>query len=235
MSLLTEHSQKKDSDHSISTLYTLTSVCMFSTVFPIHFSRCWQGEIPKKNKSFFGMWSLYSRKEKFTGIDQSSERASAILHIISTTRSCACAQFTRLKTKNACKWSQYRPFSAESVRVWRVGNTLQKPTVRKKLMCSLKVKIPSLINCPLSPPPQPPPSLFDGRIRNEMCLTPNEIVQDLDKIPECHVYTYSLRYVAVKSSWNFLSNYYRPIEYIYVYLFHFFPYLRLLCSLFHLF
>ena len=98
-------------------------------------------------------------EEKFTGIDQSSERVSAILHIISTTRSCACAQFTRLKTKNACKWSQYRPFSAESVRVWRVRNTLQKPTLRKKLMCSLKVKIPSLINCPLSPPPTAP-SIF---------------------------------------------------------------------------
>ena len=37
--------------------------------------------------------SLKSKK-KFTGIDQSSERASAIPHIISTTRSCACAQFT---------------------------------------------------------------------------------------------------------------------------------------------
>ena len=33
-------------------------------------------------------------EKKFTGIDQSSERASTILHIISTTRSCACAQFT---------------------------------------------------------------------------------------------------------------------------------------------
>ena len=33
-------------------------------------------------------------EKKFTGIDQSSERASAILHIISITRSCACAQFT---------------------------------------------------------------------------------------------------------------------------------------------
>ena len=32
--------------------------------------------------------------KKFTGIDQSSELASAILHIISTTRSCACMQFT---------------------------------------------------------------------------------------------------------------------------------------------
>ena len=36
-------------------------------------------------------------EKKFTGIDQSSERASAILHIISTTRSCACAQFTSEK------------------------------------------------------------------------------------------------------------------------------------------
>ena len=33
-------------------------------------------------------------EKKFTGIDQSSERASAIPHIVSTTRSCACAQFT---------------------------------------------------------------------------------------------------------------------------------------------
>ena len=33
-------------------------------------------------------------EKKFTGIDQSSERASAILHIISATRSCACAQLT---------------------------------------------------------------------------------------------------------------------------------------------
>ena len=33
-------------------------------------------------------------EKKFTGIDQSSEQASAILHITSTTRSCACAQFT---------------------------------------------------------------------------------------------------------------------------------------------
>ena len=33
-------------------------------------------------------------EKKFTGIDQSSERASAIPHIVSTTCSCACAQFT---------------------------------------------------------------------------------------------------------------------------------------------
>ena len=33
-------------------------------------------------------------EKKFTGIDQSSELASAILHIMSTTRSYACAQFT---------------------------------------------------------------------------------------------------------------------------------------------
>ena len=33
-------------------------------------------------------------EKKFTGMDQSSERASAILHVISTTRSRACAQFT---------------------------------------------------------------------------------------------------------------------------------------------
>ena len=33
-------------------------------------------------------------EKKFTGIDQSRERASAILHIISTTSSCAYAQFT---------------------------------------------------------------------------------------------------------------------------------------------
>ena len=36
-------------------------------------------------------------EKKFTGIDQSSERASAILHIISTTCSWECAQFTSLK------------------------------------------------------------------------------------------------------------------------------------------
>ena len=39
--------------------------------------------------------------KKFTGIDQSSERASIILHIISTTRSCACAQFTSEKGAEA--------------------------------------------------------------------------------------------------------------------------------------
>ena len=33
-------------------------------------------------------------EKKFTGIDQSSERAGAILHIISTTRSCVYAQLT---------------------------------------------------------------------------------------------------------------------------------------------
>ena len=33
-------------------------------------------------------------EKKFTGIDQSSERASTILDIMSTTRSCACVQFT---------------------------------------------------------------------------------------------------------------------------------------------
>ena len=33
-------------------------------------------------------------EKKFTGIDQSSGRASTILHILSTTHPCACAQFT---------------------------------------------------------------------------------------------------------------------------------------------
>ena len=46
-------------------------------------------------------------EKKFTGIDQSIERASAILHIISTTRSCVCAQFTSqalsVKATQACK------------------------------------------------------------------------------------------------------------------------------------
>ena len=32
-------------------------------------------------------------EKKFAGIDQSSEQASAIPHIVSTTRSCACVQF----------------------------------------------------------------------------------------------------------------------------------------------
>ena len=34
------------------TLYTLTSVCIFSTLF-IHFLRCWQGEFVCQSKSFF--------------------------------------------------------------------------------------------------------------------------------------------------------------------------------------
>ena len=33
-------------------------------------------------------------EKKFTGIDQSIERASATPHIVSITRSCECAQFT---------------------------------------------------------------------------------------------------------------------------------------------
>ena len=37
-------------------------------------------------------------EKKFTGIDQSSERGSAILHIISITRSCACVH--KLKRKS---------------------------------------------------------------------------------------------------------------------------------------
>ena len=36
-------------------------------------------------------------EKKFTGIDQSSERGSAILHIISTTRSCACVHELKRK------------------------------------------------------------------------------------------------------------------------------------------
>ena len=51
-------------------------------------------------------------EKKFTGIDQSSERASAILPIISTTRSCACAQFMsykrRLVIQNVNRKSHYQ-------------------------------------------------------------------------------------------------------------------------------
>ena len=46
-------------------------------------------------------------EKKSTGIDQSSERATAILHIISITRSRACAQFTNKKNLLSCK--QQRP------------------------------------------------------------------------------------------------------------------------------
>ena len=35
------------------TLYTLTSVCIFSTLFFIHFLRCWQGEFVCQSKDFF--------------------------------------------------------------------------------------------------------------------------------------------------------------------------------------
>ena len=37
-------------------------------------------------------------EKKFTGIDQLSERGSAILHIISTTRSCACVHELKRKS-----------------------------------------------------------------------------------------------------------------------------------------
>ena len=46
-----------------------------------------------RQKLLNALKSLKSKK-KFTGIDQSSERASAITHIVPTTRSCACVQFT---------------------------------------------------------------------------------------------------------------------------------------------
>ena len=64
---------------------------------PHHYS--WQQRSP------FILFVYYSPKtvkctqkpkieKKFTGIDQSSGRASTILHILSTTHPCACAQFT---------------------------------------------------------------------------------------------------------------------------------------------
>ena len=34
----------------VLTLYTLTSVCIFSILFSIHFLRCWQGEIDPKQE-----------------------------------------------------------------------------------------------------------------------------------------------------------------------------------------
>ena len=34
-----------------STIYTLTSVCIFSILFSVHFQRCWQGEFVKKSRA----------------------------------------------------------------------------------------------------------------------------------------------------------------------------------------
>ena len=46
---------------SYLTLYTLTSVCIFSTLFFIHFLGCWQGEFVFQSKGFFpGDHFLYS-------------------------------------------------------------------------------------------------------------------------------------------------------------------------------
>ena len=43
------------------TLYTLTSVCIFSILFPICFLRCWQGEFVEKSRaSLVGDHFLYS-------------------------------------------------------------------------------------------------------------------------------------------------------------------------------
>ena len=40
------------------TLYTLTSVCIISILFTIHFLKCWQGELCLKIKSFMSWWSF---------------------------------------------------------------------------------------------------------------------------------------------------------------------------------
>ena len=43
------------------TLYTLTSLCIFSILFSIHFQRCWQGEFLYQSKAFLdGDHFLYS-------------------------------------------------------------------------------------------------------------------------------------------------------------------------------
>ena len=47
------------------TLYILTSVCIFSILFSIHFLRCWQGEFVKQSgASLVGDHFLYSRDLK---------------------------------------------------------------------------------------------------------------------------------------------------------------------------
>ena len=35
----------------VQTLYTLTSVCIFSILFSIHFLRCWQGEFVQQSRA----------------------------------------------------------------------------------------------------------------------------------------------------------------------------------------
>ena len=43
------------------TLYTLTSVCIFSILFPIHFLGCWQGELVDQSREYLvGDHFLYS-------------------------------------------------------------------------------------------------------------------------------------------------------------------------------
>ena len=44
---------KENETRSPVTLYTLTSVCMFSTLFFIHFLRCLQGEFVCQSKASF--------------------------------------------------------------------------------------------------------------------------------------------------------------------------------------
>ena len=47
---------------SVLTLYTLTSVCIFSILFSIYFLRCWRGEFLKQSRaSSFDDHFLYSR------------------------------------------------------------------------------------------------------------------------------------------------------------------------------
>ena len=62
MSLQCYHKEKVDAGHSYGLpLHTLMSVCKFSTLFFIHFLRCWQGEFVYQSKdSFPGDQFLYS-------------------------------------------------------------------------------------------------------------------------------------------------------------------------------
>ena len=43
----------------IDLIYALTSVCIFSILFFIHFLKCWQGEFVLGLKNFFSWWSFH--------------------------------------------------------------------------------------------------------------------------------------------------------------------------------
>ena len=77
---------KRIKNNSLLKLFFFTPPLFLATKVAISFVYCSPKTIKCTQKPKI--------EKKFTGIDQSSERASAILHIISTTRSCACAQFT---------------------------------------------------------------------------------------------------------------------------------------------